>query len=144
MTDPVSNRGATLAKAGALMQVAQLIGLAATLATMNAAAGKFNIQPTATDATIAEVAKASTVMSNATHYLFIGTGIALIGMILVIIAATVYRYRANWFFWFLCVYGGAMTISYMFPFGLFFVIYALTKRKDFDLDAGPEPGTLVR
>ncbi|TDU81287.1 hypothetical protein EI77_00590 [Prosthecobacter fusiformis] len=144
MTQPVSQRGALLAKIGALLQVAQLIGLAATLATMNAAAGNFNIQPTATDATVAEVAKASTVMSNATHYLFFGTGIAVIGMIMVIVAATVYRYRANWFFWFLCVYGGAMTISYMFPFGLFFLIYALTKRKEFDLDPGPQPGTLVR
>lgn len=144
MTTPVSNRGATLARTGALLQLAQLVGLAAMLATMNAASGNFNIQPTATDATLAEVAKASTVMSNATQYLFIGTGVAIVGIILVILAATVYRYRANWFFWFLCVYGGGMLLSHMFPFGLFFVIYALTKRKEFDLDPGPEPGTIVR
>ena len=62
----------------------------------------------------------------------------------VIIAATHYRYRAQWFFWFLCIYGAAMCISYMLPFGVCFLLFALLKRKEFDLDPAPEPGTLVR
>jgi hypothetical protein len=143
MTSPESPRGALLARLGAWMQVAQLLGLAALLATLHSARSSSGL-PSATEANAIEVAKADAVMNEATQYLFFGTGIAILGMILVIIAATYYRYRAQWFFWFLCIYGAAMCISYMLPFGVCFLIIAYLKRKEFDLDPPPEPGTLVR
>ncbi|MEN3940367.1 hypothetical protein WJU23_03665 [Prosthecobacter sp. SYSU 5D2] len=143
MTSPVFPRGALLARLGAWMQVAQLLGLAALLATLHSARSASSL-PSATEANAIEVARGETIMNEATQYLFLGTGIAVIGMILVIIAATYYRYRAQWFFWFLCIYGAAMCISYMLPFGLCFLLIAYLKRKEFDLDPAPEPGTMVR
>lgn len=125
------------------MQVAQLLGLAATLATMHAARSDSSL-PSATEANAIEVARGETVLNHATQYLFLGTGIAILGIFLVILAATYYRYRAQWFFWFLCIYGAAMCISYMLPFGVCFLLFAILKRKEFDLDPPPEPGTLVR
>jgi hypothetical protein len=62
---------------------------------------------------------------------FAGIAVALVGLILVIIAITACRYRSVWMFWFLCIYGGLMSFSYFFPFGLFFLIYALVKKDEF-------------
>lgn len=143
MTPPVSARGALLARLGAWMQVAQLLGLAALLATLHSARSASSL-PSATEANSVEIARGETVMNQGTQYLFMGTGIAVLGMVLIIIAATYYRYRAQWFFWFLCIYGAAMCISYMLPFGVCFLLIALLKRKEFELDPPPEPGTLIR
>lgn len=82
-------------------------------------------------------------MEHAANYMFAGIGIAILGLVFVILSATVYRYRAAWLFWFMCLYGGAMILSYLLPFGLFLVIYALRKKKEFPLDPPPERGTLV-
>ena len=62
---------------------------------------------------------------------FIGIALSLIGIVLVIIAITACRYRSAWMFWFLCIYGGLMSFSHFFPFGLFFFIYALVKKDEF-------------
>lgn len=64
---------------------------------------------------------------------FAGVLLGIIGLILCIIAATAARYRAQWFFWFLVIYGALLFFSYPYgtPFGLFFVVYCLAKRKEF-------------
>lgn len=147
MTPPVSQRGALLAKIGAWMQVAQVVGFIASVRNMNqayATAGTTLKQATEIEAALQDTAALSANMSSAFNYFLAGIGIAALGLILVIIAATVYRYRATWFFWFLCLYGGAMIMSYMFPFGVFLVYYALKKKNEFELDPPSIPGTMVR
>ncbi len=63
----------------------------------------------------------------------IGFFVGLIGLILLIIALTASRYRARWFFWFLVIYG--VLLLFFFPsgtaFGLFFLVYCLTKTQEF-------------
>ena len=57
-----------------------------------------------------------------------GLVIGIVGLILLIIALVKYRYRAEWFFWFLVVYGGVLIAT---PFGIFFVVYCLVHRREF-------------
>ena len=126
MNEPSSsNSGAFIAKLGAWLQLAQVIGLAGTVAGMMKAFSSLKTSgtsdPEALSGAIGEVLIASAA----------GIAISLIGIILVLIAITACRYRAVWMFWFLCLYGGLMIFSYFFPFGLFFLIYALVKKEEF-------------
>jgi len=124
--------------------VAQILGFAGTWLTLNHSIRNAQITPNGANATAQDIQGINALMGEASDYIFMGIGVAVIGLLLVIIAATRYRYRANWFFWFLCIYGAAMIMSYMLPFGLFFLIYAIMKKNEFDLEPPPEPGTLVR
>jgi hypothetical protein len=58
---------------------------------------------------------------------------ALAGLVLLVIALTKLRYRAEWFFWFLIVY--SVLILGAFPIGtaaaIFFFVYCLTRRQEF-------------
>ncbi len=136
MNETPSNNGAFIAKLGAWLQLAQVIGLAGTLAGMMKA---FRVLGTSGQSDPARLSKAiREVLVSAAG----GIAVALIGVILVIIAVTACRYRAAWMFWFLCIYGGLMIFSYFFPFGLFFLIYALVKKDEFLRPAGP-PAQLI-
>lgn len=137
MTDTPSNRGALLAKVGAFMQIAQVLGFAAAFLAMNL---KLRALP---DAEGPPPGVVHGLVDQNIIYIYSGVGIAAFGIILVLIAAIVHRYRAEWLFWFMCLYGGAMCLSYMMPLGLICVIYALKKKKEFPLDPGPQPGTMV-
>mgnify|MGYP001557316094 CR=1 FL=1 len=118
--------GAFIAKLGAWLQLAQFIGFAGTVKGIMKA---FEALGTATPSedpghlrmAIGEVLKSA----------FTGICISLIGILLILISIVVCRYRAPWMFWFLCLYGGLMTPTYFFPFGLFFLIYALVKKEEF-------------
>jgi hypothetical protein len=63
----------------------------------------------------------------------IGLIIGIVGVILLTGSVTACRYRAEWFFWFLVVYG-VLALS-AFPVGtavgVFFLVYCLTKRQEF-------------
>jgi len=122
---PPSQRGSFIAKLGAWLQLAQVIGFGGTVIGMMKA-----FQVLGTSGT-ADPAKLSGAIGEVLTSTFIGIAVALIGVILVIIAVTACRYRAAWMFWFLCVYGGLMIFSYFFPFGLFFLIFALVKKAEF-------------
>ncbi|OYW24871.1 MAG: hypothetical protein B7Z55_00940 [Planctomycetales bacterium 12-60-4] len=125
MNEPSSNSGAFIAKLGAWLQLAQLIGLAGTVAGMMKAFRKLGTSgtsdPEKLSGPIGEVLIASAA----------GIAVSFIGVLLVLIASTACRYRAVWMFWFLCLYGGLMIFSYFFPFGLFFLIYGLVKKEEF-------------
>jgi len=143
MTSASHSPGALLAKLGAFLQVAQVVGFATMWWTLHHDIQEARIAPQELEATMQQVQSMNQLMEASSIYMFAGVGVAILGILMVILAATVYRYRAQWFFWFLCIYGAAMLLSYMLPFGLFFVIYALLKKKEFPLDPPPAPGTLV-
>lgn len=79
----------------------------------------------------------SQILSIIQHTIFLvilGYGIGFIGLILLVIALVKNRYRAEWFFWFLVIYG--VIVMGTFPiiglaFGIFFLVYCLTKRREF-------------
>ncbi len=125
MSEPSSNSGAFIAKLGAWLQLAQVIGFAGTVNGMRKAFLTLKTSgagdPEKLSGAIGEVLMAAAG----------GIAVSLVGVILVIIAITVCRYRAVWMFWFLCLYGGLMTPTYFFPFGLFFLIYGLVKKDEF-------------
>jgi hypothetical protein len=64
-------------------------------------------------------------------------GIAMIagfvGLVLICDALVRDPYRAPWFFWFLIVYGPLLlfVLPWGTPFGIFFIIYALMRRRQF-------------
>lgn len=117
--------GAFIAKLGAWLQLAQVIGFVGTMGGMMKAFREIGTpgpgDPSRTSGAIGEVLRSA----------FAGISVSLVGILLILIAVTVCRYRTVWMFWFLCVYGGLMIFSYFFPFGLFFLIYALVKKEEF-------------
>ncbi len=125
MSETPSNNGAFIAKLGAWLQLAQVIGFGGTVIGMMKA---FRVLGTSGTA---DPAKLSRAIGEVLWSSFAGIAVSLVGIIFVIIAITACRYRAVWMFWFLCIYGGLMIISYFFPFGLFFLIYALVKKDEF-------------
>jgi len=125
MNEPPSNSGAFIAKLGAWLQLAHVIGFARIVPGMLQAFRELGTtgpgDPALLSAIIGEILIA----------ISIGLALSLVGILLVLIAITVCRYRAVWMFWFLCLYGGLMIFSYFFPFGLFFLVYGLVKKDEF-------------
>lgn len=133
MNEPPSNNGAFIAKLGAWLQLAQVIGFAIGLARTAPIWMKLFHEigsgtpgdPALLSAIIGEILIATMITTAG------GIALSLAGIILVILSITVCRYRAVWMFWFLCLYGGLIIFSYFFPFGLFFLIYGLMKKDEF-------------
>lgn len=125
MNEPSSNSGAFIAKLGVWLQLAHVIGFARTVPGMLQAFRELGTagpgDPAILSAIIGEILMA----------ISIGVALSLIGLLLVLLSITLCRYRATWMFWFLCIYGGLMIFSYFFPFGLFFLIFALVKKDEF-------------
>jgi hypothetical protein len=63
----------------------------------------------------------------------IGILIGIVGLILMLIALIKQQYRAEWFFWFLIIYSLILFGTFPFGtiFGIFFLVYCLTKRREF-------------
>jgi hypothetical protein len=59
--------------------------------------------------------------------------IGLVGLVILVFTLISLRYRAEWFFWFLIIYGVMLCGSFPFGtiFGVFFLVYCLTKRREF-------------
>ncbi len=125
MNEPPSNNGAFIAKLGAWLQLAQVIGIGGTVVGMMKSFKVLGESGQSNPSILSE-AIGGVLIST-----FIGIALSLIGIVLVIIAITACRYRSAWMFWFLCIYGGLMSFSHFFPFGLFFFIYALVKTDEF-------------
>ena len=125
MNEPASNNGAFIAKLGASLQLAQFIGFARTVPGMLKAFRELGTSDPGDPAILSAIIGEMLIAVSG------GIALSLIGVILVIIAVTVCRYRALWMFWFLCLYGGLMTLTYFLPFGLFFLIYGLVKKDEF-------------
>ena len=129
-SDP--NPGPLLAKIGAWMQAAQVIGFAMTFVAMS------KTVQSATPQNPVDPTVMSAAMGEAMRPAILGIAVAVLGIMLIILAATAFRYRAAWFFRFLCIYGGATILSHMLPLGIFLLTFALLKRKEFERD-DPEP-----
>jgi drug/metabolite transporter (DMT)-like permease len=131
MNEPPSNSGAFIAKLGAWLQLAQLVGFAGTVN------GMLKAFSTLKTSGAGDPEKLSGAIGEVLITAAGGIAVSLVGVLLVLIAITVCRYRAVWMFWFLCLYGALMIFSYFVPFGLFFLIYALVKKDEF-LPATPK------
>jgi hypothetical protein len=59
--------------------------------------------------------------------------IGLVGLVILLVSLILLRYRAEWFFWFLLIYGLMLCGAFPFGtiFGVFFLVYCLTKRNEF-------------
>ncbi|HBJ83494.1 MAG TPA: hypothetical protein DDZ88_06405 [Verrucomicrobiales bacterium] len=77
------------------------------------------------------------------NYTCIAVSMALIGLVLVTVAITAFRYRSKWMFKFLRFYGvltialslvlvfGQFKINLYLPFGFYFLIFAQVKKGEF-------------
>ncbi|MDP1592603.1 MAG: hypothetical protein Q8M07_32875, partial [Prosthecobacter sp.] len=114
VTSP-SQRGAFIAKLGAWMQAAPLLGIAAMMfgmAEIIAALG--------TSDAASYTARVSEVRGYMRNYTAIAVSMALIGLVLVTVAITAYRYRSKWMFKFLRFYGVlTIALSLVLVFGQF-------------------------
>ena len=128
MNGQTSNHGKTLALTGAFLQLGPIIGAAGSAIGMMrafdtlAAAPGFS-DPQRLSANISEVLIATVV----------GLGLSVIGLILLCIALFGCRYRAEWFFWFLVIYGGILLFG--FPIGtavgIVFLVFCIIRRHEF-------------
>lgn len=125
METPPSQPGAFIAKLGAWLQLAQIVGFGGTVI------GMMQSFKVLSDSGRSDPAMLSEAIGGVLISSVVGIALSLIGIVLVIIAITARRYRSVWMFWFLCIYGGLMSFSHFFPFGLFFFIFALVKKDEF-------------
>ncbi|RBP47929.1 MotA/TolQ/ExbB proton channel family protein [Roseimicrobium gellanilyticum] len=116
--------GRRLAKTGAWMQLATLIGLASTVIGMTRA---FETLGTAG---VADPSGLSAAIGHVLWSTAAGLGIAAIGAILMGVAVLATSYREKWLFWFLIV-EGVIWGAPLFPIGLFLLAVALLKRHEF-------------
>jgi hypothetical protein len=142
-TSPVPQRGAFIAKLGAWLQVAPVLGIIATMFGMSKA---FKVLA---ESGAGDPAKLSAAIGDVLVYTIIAITVAFAGLVLVTVAITVCRYRARWMLKFLRFYGvltivlslgllvfGQFQISLYLPFGLFFLIFARVKKHEF-MQAAP-------
>ncbi len=139
------SRGRTVAIIGTVLQLAPCIWVATYFITLFRL---FGLIPTpqpmnpsrpfdALNAIITEtssvLSKVNSILSDAWTLLLVGLILGVIGLVLLVISLATFRYRAEWFFWFLIVYGtfliGAFPIGT--AVGIFFVVYCLTHRREF-------------
>ena len=73
------------------------------------------------------------IMKNELWLILISILLGLVGLILLMISLIPLRYRAEWYFWFLNIYGVILLSAFPFGtiFGIFFLVYCLTKRREF-------------
>ncbi len=131
-------KGKILAIIGTALQLAPFIWVIAYLVTLFRLLNLAN-NPQPVDlnhpfeAFNATMSKMNSILGDGAVLLLIGLLVGIVGLILLIIALTVSRYRAEWFFWFLLIYG--LILCAGFPigtaFGIFFLVYCLTKRREF-------------
>jgi hypothetical protein len=128
MNDQKPIPGRKLALIGAWLQLGPVIGAAGAALGMMRAIGTLAEAPGVSDpqrfsADIGEVLIATAA----------GLVLSVVGLVLVCIALFGYRYRAEWFFWFLVIYGALLLLG--FPVGsvvgLVFLVFCLTRRHEF-------------
>ena len=63
----------------------------------------------------------------------VGLGLSIIGLVFLCVALFGCRYRAEWFFWFLVMYGGLLLFG--FPIGtavgIVLLVFCITRRHEF-------------
>jgi len=126
-TNEPSNRGKALALTGVIFQAGPIIGAIGTAIGMLRAFSTLQADgisdPRVLSANIGEVLTAT----------IIGFGLGVVGLVLIILALFVSRYREEWFYWFLVIYGAVLLAG--FPIGtllgIVILTYCLTNRSEF-------------
>jgi hypothetical protein len=136
MEPPSRPRGTFIAKVGAWLQLAQVIGILISLLAMMLV---FNLD------------KPETINHAWMLFIPIGFSLSLIGAILIVAAITVFRFRSSWMYHLLSFYGPLLICVYFIPvvssfskpgypfmfclcqagIGLFFFVFALAKKNEF-------------
>ena len=132
-----SNRGKTLALTGAFLQLGPVVGIAGTAIGMLRA---FKTLESAGPG-ISDPQHVSAAIGDVLITTIAGLALGVVGIVLLCIALLGSRYRAEWFFWFLVIYGGLLLFSFPVgtPIGIFFLVYCLTRRQEFLLPRPNEP-----
>lgn len=119
--------GRYLAIIGACMQAGPLIGLVGTVIGMKKAFDSLG------SSGIGDPSQLSNSIGWVLIATVIGILVGLIGAVLVFVSLLGFRYRAEWFFWFLVIYGAISLLS--FPVGtvtgIAFLVYGITNRTQF-------------
>ena len=123
-----SNRtGRALAILGLLLQIGPLVGMGCAMVSMVSFQDKLMVRGGVDQSAL------QLPLAQMFAPVIIGFAVGVVGAVLMVLALTVCRYRAEWFFWFVVVFGvlslGAFPIGT--GFGVFFLVYALTKRDEF-------------
>jgi multisubunit Na+/H+ antiporter MnhC subunit len=131
-----STHGRTIALTGVFLQVATILSTIGTVLGMRHAFSILHASPTG----ISDPRQLASAIGDVLIITAIGVGIGLIGLVLLCIALLGSRYRAEWFFWFLVLYGTLMVFTFPIGtlFGIFFLIYCLTRRHEFLKPTIPE------
>lgn len=127
MNSQKSNLGKKLALTGAFLQLGPVIGVVGTVIGMMRAFDTLAAQgigdPQRLSANISEVLIAT----------IAGLALGVIGLVFLCIALFGCRYRAEWFFWFLVIYGALLLLG--FPVGtvagIVVLVSCLTLRHEF-------------
>jgi hypothetical protein len=122
-----TSAGKNLAITGAFMQAGLPIGVIWTVMGMTNAFGSLGPSGVGNPAQLSHIIGGVLIAS------VMGAVISLIGAVLIFVSLLRYSYRAEWFFWFLVIYGG---VSLLVPpvgtvIGIIFLVYALTNRTRF-------------
>ncbi|HZL14019.1 MAG TPA: hypothetical protein VFC85_07725 [Verrucomicrobiae bacterium] len=135
---PASHIGIILAIVGTALQLAPFIWVIAYLVTsfrlFNLANNPEPIDVKHPfDAFNATISKMDMILGEGAIIFLLGLLAGFVGLIMLITALTILRYRAEWFFWFLLIYGLILCVGFPFTtaFGIFFFVYCLTKRGEF-------------
>jgi MotA/TolQ/ExbB proton channel family len=114
---------------GAFLQIGPLIGALATTIGIRRA---FQVLETSGPG-ISDPHFASAPIGDVLITTVVGLLLGLLGIVFLGIALVRRRYRAEWFFWFLIIYGGLLLFG--FPvgtaIGIFFLVYCLPRRHEF-------------
>ena len=137
MNDQKTSPGRKLALTGAWLQLGPVIGAA------GAAIGMMRAFTTLAEAPgVSDPQRLSANISEVLIATAAGLVLSVVGLILLCIALFGYRYRAEWFFWFLVIYGAILLLG--FPVGtvvgLVFLVFCLTRRHEF-LNRSPATGS---
>ncbi len=123
-TPDLPNTGRTLARIGAWLQIGIPLGVGGTVMGMVQAFEELGA------AGAGDPSRLSAAIGHVLYFTALGIFIALIGAVLMILALVRWRYRAEWFFWTLMIFGGLWIVIF-FPIGLFLVIHAMKRRREF-------------
>ena len=122
-----SATGRNLAISGIVCQLGPMFGLATSMIGMLRAFNELG------STGIGDPSHLSQAIGQTLMGTMLGMLVGLVGVVLLIVSVTACRYRAEWFFWFLVIYGAlALTVFPIgTPFGIFFLVYCLNKRDEF-------------
>ncbi|HBJ83492.1 MAG TPA: hypothetical protein DDZ88_06395 [Verrucomicrobiales bacterium] len=138
-------RGAFIAKLGAWLQVAAALGIVGAIFAVS------NASKVLSAPGVDDPSRFSEAIGDVLVCALIAVRLSLVGLVLVTIALTVFRYRSKWMYQMLCYFGlfsiglslcqlvfGYHLITWHLMFGVFFLIFALVKKEEFIRSVPPK------